>query len=197
MSFYKEYVAPELDEYVDLFNDPTKEYGKHYEIEFSGNVIGGEKMHYVNIDAATLRDIAFASVKDEQPTWFGTDVSKQQYKDKGILAEGIFDYDAIYGVKTAMSKADRLRYRRSTANHAMVFTGVDIKNDKPVKWRVENSWGDEVGKKGRWSMYNTWFDEYVYMLIVKKKYVPTEILEKLKDEPIVIPPWDPMASMVR
>ena len=196
-SFYKEFAAPALDEYVDIFNDPSKEMGKHYEVEFSTNMIGGQALHFVNVDIEMLKKIALTSVKDDQPLWFATDVSQHQYKDKGVMAGGLYDYDSIYNIDMNMTKAQRLTYRQSIANHAMVFTGVDISDDKPVKWLIENSWGDELGNKGKWTMYDNWFDEYVYMLIVKKKYVPTEILEIFKQKPTMVPPWDPMYSLIQ
>ena len=95
----------------------------------------------------------------------------------------------------SLTKADQLMYRESAPNHAMVLTGVDIKDDKPVKWLVENSWGDKNGNEGYWTMYDSWFDNHVYNVIVKKKYVPKEIL-KIFDQPVIIcPPWDPMYSI--
>ena len=74
----------------------------------------------------------------------------------------------------------------------MTLVGVDLKNDKPIKWRVENSWGTAKGSNGYWTMYDNWFDLHVYNIIVHKKYVPKEIL-KIRDTPaILLPPWDPM-----
>jgi bleomycin hydrolase len=79
----------------------------------------------------------------------------------------------------------------------MVFVGIDIQNDKPTKWLIENSWGDEKGSKGYWTLYDTWFDTNVYGIIVKKKFVPKDILKIYEQPPIVLPPWDPMFSFVQ
>ncbi len=47
----------------------------------------------------------------------------------------------------------------SLMTHAMV-TGVDLDADgKPVKWKVENSWGDKVGQKVAVAS-DAWMDEY-------------------------------------
>lgn len=43
--------------------------------------------------------------------------------------------------------------------HAMVITAVHLdKEGKPVRYRVENSWG-LVGDKGYFVMSDNWFDE--------------------------------------
>ena len=113
------------------------------------------------------------------------------------MAKGIFDYESIYAVPMQMKRSERLLFRESVPNHAMVFIGVDIQNDKPVKWLVENSWGDEKGSKGLWTLYDEWFDTNVYSVIVNKKYVPEEVLKIYAQPPTILPPWDPMFSFIR
>ena len=63
---------------------------------------------------------------------------------------------------------------------------------EPIKWKVENSWGADVGKKGYFVMSNEWFEEHVYQLIVPKKYLSEGELEVLKQEPVILPIWHPM-----
>jgi len=196
-SFYEEFVAVDLREYIDLYNDASKDYGNHYEIEGTKNLYDGDNLHFANVDIQTLKSVALKALLDGQPVWFGADVGKDQDKEHGIMAIGLHDYDSIFGVDLKMTKAQRSLYRESTVNHAMVFTAVDLKSEKPVKWRVENSWGDEKGSKGRWTLYDNWFDENVYSVIVKKEYVPEDVLEVLEKKPIVMPPWDPIWSNIR
>jgi len=113
------------------------------------------------------------------------------------MAEGIYDYDSIYSTRMKMSKAERALFRESVPNHAMVFVGIDIKDDKPTKWLVENSWGGDKGSKGYWTMYDSWFDTYVYSIIVKKKYVPENVLKILVKPAEALPLWDPMFAFVQ
>jgi bleomycin hydrolase len=196
-SFYGKFVGLDLREYVDLFNDPSKEYGKHYQLSLSKNVYDGNDVHFANIKTETLKDIAVKSVLGDDRLWFACDVGKDQSKEHGIMAMDLYDYDSIYEVRMNMTKAQRALFRESVPNHAMAFIGVDIQNDKPVKWLVENSWGKEKGSEGRWTLYDTWFDMNVYSIIVKKKYVPEEVLKILEQPPVVLPPWDPMFAFVQ
>jgi bleomycin hydrolase len=189
--FYDEFVGVDVREYVDIFNDPSKEYGKHYSIGLTRNIRDGDDNHFVNVEIEVLKEIAVKAVLDDEPVWFACDVGKDQNRDHGIMAMGMYDYDSVYGVDMTMTKAQRSLFRESVPNHAMVFIGVDIRDDKPVKWLVENSWGDDKGSKGKWTLYDTWFDTNVYSVMVKKKYVPVEILEILEQPPIKLPPWDP------
>lgn len=41
-------------------------------------------------------------------------------------------------------------------------------------------------------MTDRWFDEYMFRLVVNKKYVPAETLKILKQTPTLLPAWDPM-----
>jgi len=181
-----------LDNYVNIFNDTTKDYGKHYQIRMSRNVYDGQDISYVNVNIETLKAIAIRSIQDGAAMLFAADVGYDQSSEHGIMADGLYDYQSIYNTDIKLTKAERALYRSSVRNHGMTLVGVDLKDEKPVKWRVENSWGSDRGSKGYWTMYDNWFDLHVYNIVVHKTYVPEEI-QKIKElPPIVLPPWDPM-----
>jgi bleomycin hydrolase len=196
-SFYKKFVDVDLGQYVDIFNDPSKKYGKHYSINLTRNVRDGDDAHFANVKMQLLKDIAVKAVLDDEPIWFSCDVGKDQSREHGIMAMEMFDYDSIYMTDMAMTKAQRSLFRESVPNHAMVFIGIDMQKDKPAKWLVENSWGDDKGSKGLWTIYDSWFDTNVYSIIVKKIYVPKEILDIYKQPATKLPPWDPIYSFVQ
>ncbi|MHC4727354.1 MAG: C1 family peptidase [Planctomycetota bacterium] len=196
-SFYKEFVNVDLRQYVDIFNDPSKDYGKHYSINLTRNIHDGDDAHFANIKMQILKDIAVKAVIDDEPIWFSCDVGKDQSREHGIMAIGMFDYDSMYLTDMAMTKAQRSLFRESVPNHAMVFIGIDMQKDKPAKWLVENSWGDDKGSDGLWTIYDSWFETNVYSIIVKKKYVPKEFLDIYKQPAIKLPPWDPIYSFVQ
>jgi bleomycin hydrolase len=196
-SFFDEFVNINLDEYVSIFNDPAKELGKHYQIRLSRNIYDGQDIDYVTVESGMLKDMAAKSVLADEPVWFACDVGKDQDGKDGIMATNIYDYGSIYDIDMDMTKAEQTLYRESTPNHAMVFVGVDVKEGKPVKWLVENSWGTERGADGYWALYDSWFDNHVFEIIVQKRFVPKEIL-KMYDQPVVVvPPWDPMFELMR
>ncbi len=196
--FYDKYVRFDLDSMVCLIHCPqsAKAYNTLYTIDYLGNVIGGHGIRYLNVELDTLKKATTAMIKEEKPVWFGCDVGKMFDRDLGLMDTDLYDYEGVYGTKFGMDKAQRLDYGSSLMTHAMVFTGVDLdENGKPLKWRVENSWGDKNGEKGFMVMTDPWFDEYNYEVVVEKKHVPLDILRLLETEPSVLPPWDPMGSL--
>ena len=193
-SFYEKAVGVDLGEYVTLFDHAAHAYDTHYRIKYCRNMPGIDDMSFVNVEAGRLERYALASVLGGDPVWFAADVGKENDYDNGIMAVGMYDYESLLGVEPSLTKRDRILYRDSTPNHAMVFIGVDTKDDEPVKWLVENSWGTDRGNKGLWSMYDGWFAEYVYAIIVHEKYVPKDVLALFDTKPLVLPAWDPMRS---
>jgi bleomycin hydrolase len=196
-SFYDVFVGVDLRQYVDIFNDPSKPYGKHYQIALTRNLYDGDDAHFANVEMQTLKAIAVKAMLADEPLWFSCDVGKDQSREHGIMAMELFDYDSIYGTKMVMTKAQRSLFRESVPNHAMVLIGVDMQGERPVKWLVENSWGEDKGSKGRWALYDSWFDTNVYSIIVKKEYVPKEVLKIFEQPAVKRPVWDPAYAFVQ
>jgi bleomycin hydrolase len=135
-------------------------------------------------------------IKAGKPVWFGCDVSPMLESDLGILDANTYEYELVYGTQFNSTKAERVDFGQSLMTHAMVFTGVDLDEEgKPVKWRVENSWGEKIGDKGYLIMSDAWFEEYMYEVVVDKQFVPTEVVALLDTDPVVLPPWDPMGAL--
>ncbi len=193
-SFYEKAIGVDLGDYVTLYDHAAHPYDAHYRIKYCRNMPDQPDMSFVNLEAGRLEKFALASVLAGDPVWFAADVGKENDYKNGIMAVGMYDYASLMGVEPELSKQNRILYRDSTPNHAMVFIGVDTKDDEPVKWLVENSWGTDRGNKGLWSMYGDWFEEYVYTIIVHKKYVSKDVLAIFETEPEILPAWDPMRS---
>ena len=198
LRFFKKFVGLDLDDMVCLINAPTKDkpYNKLYTVQHLGNVVGGQIIRYLNVPMKTLKKAAADMIIDNQAVWFGCDVGKMLERKLGILDSKIYNYELVYGTHFKLDKAGRLDFGQSRMTHAMVLTGVDLDNaDKPVKWRVENSWGTKNGDKGYMIMSDKWFDEFLYEITINKKYLTLKLLKVLDTEPVVLPPWDPMGSL--
>jgi bleomycin hydrolase len=195
--FYKEHVGINLDDFVCLINDPRTftEYNKTYTVEYLGNVSGGNIIRYLNLETDELRKYTIKSIKANDPVWFGCDVGKFFTRQFGVMDMNLFEFDRFYGTTFSMNKAQRLEYGDSVMTHAMLFTGVDLKDKKPTKWRVENSWGADHGEKGFDIMTDSWFDQFMYEVVIPKKHLTKKIIDMYNMEPIGLPPWDPMGSL--
>jgi bleomycin hydrolase len=196
--FYKEYVSMDLDRYISLINAPTadKPYDKMYTVRFLGNVVGGRPVRYLNLSVDALKQAALAQMRDGKVVWFGSDVGKCSDRDTGIMDVGIHDISGLFSTDFPLTKAQRLDYGDSRMTHAMVLTGVNLdENGKPDRWKVENSWGEEPGDKGYFVMSDSWFDQFVYQIVIDKKYLTADQQQMLALEPIVLEPWDPMGSL--
>ncbi len=195
--FYKEHVGINLDDFVCLINDPRSftEYNKTYTVEYLGNVSGGNIIRYLNLETDELRKYTIKSIKANDPVWFGCDVGKFFTRQFGVMDMNLFEFDRFYGTTFSMNKAQRLEYGDSVMTHAMLFTGVDLKDKKPTKWRVENSWGTDHGEKGFDIMTDPWFDQFMYEVVIHKKHLTKKIIDMYNMEPIGLPPWDPMGSL--
>ena len=197
--FAAKFVDLPIDDYVCLVNDPRQSspYGQTYTVEYLGNVVGGQIVTYLNVDIETMKQTAQRTIEDGEPVWFGCDVGKMMRRDLGIWDKELYDYPSIYQTEFDLDKAARLTYHETQMTHAMLFTGVDVVAGAARRWRVENSWGEENGRKGFYTMNDSWFDEYTFEIAARKSYLSSELQQALEREPIVLPAWDPMGALAR
>jgi bleomycin hydrolase len=190
--FYHEVVKDALDDYLALYSIPTLEPLKKYEIELDKAVEDRPNMFFVNCSLDTIRELAKRCLLDSLPVWFGCDVGQDAFREEGMLMPGVLDYESLYGMNLGLSRKELFETYSSTPTHNMVFTGIDIVDGKTVKWLVENSWGEKSGKGGYLRMLDDWFDRYVEVIVLNKKYIPDVIQKVFATKAEVLPPWDPM-----
>ena len=195
LDFAAKYITLPIDDYVCLVNDPRNPVGRTYTVEYLGNIVGGEIVKYLNIDTGLMKEIALRMATGGQPVWFGCDTGKMLRRDLGIWDRDLFDFETVYDTDLEMSKLERLQSHETAMNHAMVFTGVDVVDGAPKRWRVENSWGPDNADKGFFTMNDSWFDEHMFEIAAPRQMLPTELQSALDLEPIVLPAWDPMGSL--
>ena len=192
--FYNEFIGEDLEaNYVMIMNDPTREYGKVYEIDYDRHIYDGHNWLYVNLPIERVKEIAIASIKDNTAMYFSCDVGKFFDRRKGVLDIANLDYESLFDTTLPMDKKQRVSTFASGSSHAMTLIAVDINSEgKTTKWMVENSWGPASGYKGNVIMTDEWFNEYMFRLVAERKYVPQDVLKMLDQKPILLPAWDPM-----
>ncbi len=195
--FFEKYVKLNLDDFISVINAPTddKPFHRSFTVKFLGNVVGGRQVKYLNLPIDDLKRLAIAQLKDGQAVWFGSDVGQFSNRDLGFLALDSYEVDKLFSTSFPMNKAERLDYGESLMTHAMVLTGVNLMDEKPNRWKVENSWGPATGNKGFYVMSDEWFSEFTYQIIVNKKYLSEKELKEYSADPIELEPWDPMGSL--
>jgi bleomycin hydrolase len=192
-SFRKKFLGG-LDNYVSFANYPGQPMHSHLQWSWERNMADQPDFDAVNIDMKEMSDLALKSVLADQPVWFAANSSAEGDMKKGLWLQDIRDKSDLFGVDVSMDKADTLAYDDGTPNHAMVITGVDLRDGVPVKWKIENSWGTKKGDDGWFIIDSKWFDRHVYQVIIDRRFVPPELLALTRQKPIVLPPWDPFTD---
>lgn len=195
-AFYQKVIGDALDDYYPLYSIPTLAFGKKYEIALDRTVSDQPNMYFVNCPLETIKELTRKSLLDSSEVWFGCDVGQQTSSENGLMALDLYDYESLYGMDFTLSRTDLFETYSSVPNHNMVFTGVDIVDGSVRKWLVENSWGDSRGKRGYFFMLDDWFDKYVDVVVLNKKYVPQDIRNIFETKGETLPPWDPMVKAV-
>jgi len=200
--FYNTLVKPvwNIQDKVCLLSDPrpTNPFGRTYTVDCLGNMVGGRKVVYNNQPIQVLMNMTRDSILGNEAVWFGCEVAKRYVGKQGLLDVSAHDYELVFGVdvQRGLTKSDRLIYGDSLMTHAMVITGCQVEENGEVsRWRVENSWGEERGEKGYLLMTSDWFREFVFEIVVDKKFVPQEVLAVGDMDPVVLPAWDPMGAL--
>ncbi|KAL4877132.1 peptidase C1B, bleomycin hydrolase [Aspergillus karnatakaensis] len=189
-------LGKEQPRFFSLVNDPRNEYNRLLTVDRLGNVVKGRPLTYVNVDIKVLKTAVISMLKGGHPVFFGCDVGKFSDSSLGVLDADLFDLSLGFNISLGLSKAERLATGESSMTHAMVITAVHLDdNGHPVRWRVENSWGEGAGDKGWFVMTDKWMTEYTFQAVVDGDYVPAHIRAILDQEPKVLPRWDPMGVL--
>ena len=192
--FFKEVVGDKLNgTFIMVMNDPRRPYYKTYEVELDRHTYDGHNWKYLNLPMDDIEQMAIASLKDGRKLYSSYDVGKMLDRKRGYGDTENFDYGSLMGTTFGMNKAERISTFDSGSTHAMTLTAVDLDaNGKAKKWKVENSWGASWGQQGCMIMSDRWFREYMFRLVVDKKYVSEELLKLNEQKPVTVTPEDPL-----
>ena len=196
LSYYQKFWNAEdlYGDYIMVMNDPLREYYKVYQIDFDRHTYDGHDWLYLNLPMDEIKPLAIESIKDSTAMYFSCDVAKFLDRKKGTCDLSNYDYESLLGTTFSMDKRQRVLTHASGSSHAMTLIAVDVDDQtgEVSRWMVENSWGADSGYKGNLVMTDEWFDEYMFRLVVNKRYVPQKYVKMLDQKPILLPAWDPM-----
>lgn len=195
---YEKYLGVDIDDYINVINGPTadKPYYKTFTVKYLGNVEGGNAISLLNLPMDEFKHACVEQLKSGEPVWFGCDCGPDSDRDTGLWDDEQNDYEHTFDMHLDMTKAEMLDARQSAMNHAMVFTGVNLdENGNPNRWKIENSWGDKIANKGYFTGSDTWFDKYVYVAAVNRKFLSEKALNALQEKPAELAPWDPFGTL--
>ncbi|KOS37918.1 hypothetical protein ACN38_g11273 [Penicillium nordicum] len=179
-----------------LVHDPRHESNRLLTVERLGNVIEGRPLTYINVDMDTLKQGVISMLKAGRPVFFGCDVGKFYDRNRGVMDADLTDLKLGLNISLRMTKAERLASGETAMSHAMVITGVHLlPGDRPVRWRVENSWGEEAGDKGWFVMTDRWMEEYTFQAVIESQFLSADTRAVLRQTPKILPRWDPMGVL--
>ncbi len=196
--FYQNQIRLSLDDYVSLIHAPTKDkpFYEVFQVKYLDRA-DGSSVRYLNLPLDEFKQAIITQLKDGKLVWFGSDCNSFQDHQGGFWDDMSFDYGSAFEIDFMIDKETALDMRDSTMNHAMVLSGVDILDEKSLKWKIENSWGDTSGKNGYFVASDTWFDRYVYQAVIHKQYLTADQQSVLNKEPKLLEPWDPMGTLAQ
>ena len=197
LEFFNKYIGEEIDDFVSIIHAPTKDkkYNKTYQIEYVNNVFGGKPVTHLNVSFDRMEKAIINQLKDGEIVWFGSDVSYFGDRERGIWDNQLFDYQTPFGLNKVYDKADMLDFYQAAMNHAMCIVGVSLKKGRPIRWKIENSWGNTSGDNGFYLMSESFFRAFTFQAAVRKKYLIKEELDALEKDAKLLPPWDPFGTL--
>ena len=195
LSFYEKYAGRNLQDMVSILHAPISQVPFYETCYTQGeeSIYGSFQAKRLNLPLEEFKEAVIRQLQAGEPTWFVCDCDYFLSREEGIWDTGLYDYEALLGLDLSMSKEQLLQYRQCSLNHAMAFTGVNLVDGKPDKWKIQNSWGTEDGRKGYFICSDAWFDRYVFTATIDRKYLTETQWQQFCREPLILPPWNVLA----
>ncbi len=187
IDFRNRFLTLNLNNFVSIGNFPmyNKEYYKVYSKKYLGNIYKSSYANFLNLPIEDLKELTIKQLKDGIPVWMGAHILKLRDKKSGVLDIRLYNYKETLNFKP-LTKKESLDLHDIEMHHAMTFCGVHLVENKPIRWKVEDNYGDKEKENGYYIMNDNFFNEFVLNVIIDKKYLSKEQLELLEQEPIEI-----------
>jgi len=197
MSFLKDFVNIDFNDYVHISSYPTLKLDQHYVWKKTniGTPQAGEPfgdVDFLNTTNDRMAELVTNSVLINYAPWIAIDVLEDVDVASGIMHPDIFDRADAYGLPLSeefhIDPTARMKLGILQADHAVVVVGVDQPTpaSPSLKFKIENSWGTSAGTKGFFHMYREWFQQYVFDVVVPRSLLTPQELQELQATPIRI-----------
>ena len=189
--FSQKYLSINLVDMISIGNVPmyNKEYYKVYQKEYNDSIYQ-KRVSFLNMPINILKELSIKQLEGGIPVYMGCNMTKMIHEEKGVLDKNLYNYKEVFHIKH-LTKEEALSLHDIGNEHIMLITGVHIENGKPVRWKVQDSYGENTHKNGYYIMNDNFFAEFVLEVVIDKKYLSIEQLKLLNQKPIPISLDDP------
>jgi bleomycin hydrolase len=155
-----------------VISNPMLDFDRVYTQRGSAIASGGSRFNLrrLNVRQRRMRALVRASLEAGHAVGFSAEVNRNDIDHgRGIMHPDIFNRTRLYGARLIrdLPRRDDIYFGTASSKHAMAIVGLDrSKTGAAIKYRVANSWGDDIGDHGVYHMYAEWFEENVFKLAV-------------------------------
>ena len=192
LQFKEKFLKLKLEDFISIENMPmyNKEYYKIYKKKYIGYTIENSSARFLNLPIDEIKELVIKQLKDNIPVFFGVNVTKFKDNKSGVLDTRLYNIKEKLGIDT-LTKEEALNMYNIRFHHAMIFCGAQIEENTPVRWKIEDSYGDKDRYNGYYIMNDNFFDKFVINVIIHKKYLNTKQINALKQNSILIETEEP------
>jgi bleomycin hydrolase len=191
LQFKEKFLSINLNDYICILS--IENYDRQFNVKYrkkrEGNIYKKSFIEYVSLPVYRLKELVSEQLKDGLPVIFDCETMKFRDINSGVLDTRLYNYNK-YIPFNKLSRQESINFKDMFARHVMTFTGVQIEDNKTIRWKVEDSYGENKRYNGYYIMNDNWFDDYVIGIVINKKYLTDNEIEVYNSKPIVINNFD-------
>lgn len=187
VKFVAKFLTIDIQNFIFISNVPqwNRTYGQKIKNLATTNIKNIKGTEFLHISSEELKELAVKQLKDDIPVNVGISLQKFANKKLGILDTSLYNYEELIKYKK-LKKEEGISFNDINLHHWMTITGVYLdKNNKPTRWKVEDSYGEKERIKGYYVMNDNYFTDYVFTVIIHKKYLSEKQLKLYHQKAII------------